>query len=65
MEAMAAAFGRPVTGVPMTFIGDEVWVGYTDAYGRQIARRSDEVTPMVLLGVAAEEIVARGARIHL
>ena len=36
MEAMAAAFGRPVTGVPMTFIGDEVWVGYTDAYGRQM-----------------------------
>jgi hypothetical protein len=36
MEAMAAAYGRPVTGVPMTFIGDEVWVGYTDAYGRQM-----------------------------
>ncbi|MDF1523704.1 MAG: glutaredoxin [Trueperaceae bacterium] len=36
MAAMAEAFGRPVTGVPMTFIGDEVWVGYTDAYGRQM-----------------------------
>ena len=37
----------------------------SDAHGRQTARRSDEVTPMELLGVAAEEIVARGARIHL
>jgi glutaredoxin len=36
MTAMAAAFGRPVTGVPMTFIGDEVWVGYSDAAGRQM-----------------------------
>ena len=36
MTAMAAAFGRPVTGVPMTFIGDEVWVGYSDAMGRQM-----------------------------
>ncbi len=36
MDAMAAAFGRPVTGVPMTFIGDEVWVGFSDASGRQM-----------------------------
>jgi len=36
MTAMAAAFGRPVTGVPMTFIGDEVWVGFSDAMGRQM-----------------------------
>jgi glutaredoxin len=36
MTAMAAAFGRPVTGVPMTFIGDEVWVGYSDVMGRQM-----------------------------
>lgn len=36
MAALAAAFGRPVTGVPMTFIGDEVWVGFTDANGRQM-----------------------------
>jgi len=36
MTAMATAFGRPVTGVPMTFIGDEVWVGYNDAMGRQM-----------------------------
>jgi thiol-disulfide isomerase/thioredoxin len=36
MAAMAEAFGRQVTGVPMTFIGDEVWVGYSDAMGRQM-----------------------------
>lgn len=36
MQAMAAAFGRPVTGVPMTFIGDEAWVGYSDTLGRQM-----------------------------
>ena len=36
MAAMAAAFGRPVTGVPMTFIGDETWTGYSAAIGRQM-----------------------------
>lgn len=36
MTAMAAAFGRPVSGVPMTFIGDEVWVGFSEAMGRQM-----------------------------
>ena len=36
LMAMAAAFGRDVRGVPMTFIGDEVWVGYSDALGRQM-----------------------------
>jgi len=36
MAAMAAAFGRPVTGVPMTFIGDESWTGFSDALGRQM-----------------------------
>jgi len=36
MAAMAAAFGRPVSGVPMTFIGDEAWTGYSAALGRQM-----------------------------
>jgi hypothetical protein len=36
MEAMAAAFGRQVSGVPMTFIGDEVWVGFSEATGREM-----------------------------
>jgi hypothetical protein len=35
-EAMAAAFGRQVSGVPMTFIGDEVWTGYSEAMGREM-----------------------------
>lgn len=37
----------------------------SDALRRQTARRPDEVTPMELVRVAAEEIVARGARTHL
>jgi glutaredoxin len=37
LQAMAAAFGRDVTGVPMTFIGDEAWVGFSDTTGRQMA----------------------------
>lgn len=58
MEAMAAAFGRTVSGVPMTFIGDEVWVGYTDAYGRQmrdaVARYGGYAAPDPLDRVAPE-----------
>ena len=37
----------------------------SDALRRQTARRPDDVTPMELVRVAAEEIVARGARTHL
>ena len=36
MLAMAAAYGRPATGVPMTFIGDEAWVGFGEVTARQI-----------------------------
>jgi len=36
LVAMAAAYGRQVTGVPMTFIGDEAWTGYSDGAGRQM-----------------------------
>jgi thiol-disulfide isomerase/thioredoxin len=34
--AMATAFGREVGGVPMTFIGDEAWTGFSDTSGRQM-----------------------------
>jgi len=33
---LAAAFGHAVRGVPMTFIGDEVWVGFNRATGEQM-----------------------------
>lgn len=36
MAAMAAAFSRPVTGVPMTFIGDEAWTGFSDTIAAQL-----------------------------
>lgn len=36
MEAMAAAYGRPVSGVPMTFIGDETWTGFSQAVAQQM-----------------------------
>jgi glutaredoxin len=36
MVEMAEAFGRSVTGVPMTFIGDEVWTGFSEAMGWQM-----------------------------
>jgi glutaredoxin len=36
MQEMAGAFGRTVSAVPMTFIGDEAWVGFSDAIGRQM-----------------------------
>jgi cytochrome c biogenesis protein CcdA/glutaredoxin len=36
MRAMAAAYGRDARGVPMTFIGDEAWVGFAEITARQI-----------------------------
>jgi glutaredoxin len=36
MTEMAAAYGRRVTGVPMTFIGDEAWTGFSEAMGWQM-----------------------------
>ncbi len=36
LEAFSAAFSRPVTGVPVTFIGDEAWVGFNEVAGRQM-----------------------------
>lgn len=36
LQAMAAAFGREAAGVPMTFIGDEAWVGFSDPILRQM-----------------------------
>jgi len=33
---LAATFGHTVRGVPMTFIGDEVWVGFNPALGEQM-----------------------------
>jgi hypothetical protein len=36
MEAMAAAYGRTVSGVPMTFIGDEAWVGFSQVIAQQM-----------------------------
>ncbi|MFO7547100.1 MAG: thioredoxin family protein [Trueperaceae bacterium] len=34
--AMAEAFGREASGVPMTFLGDYAWVGFGSATGEQI-----------------------------
>lgn len=36
LEAFASAFSRPVTGVPVTFIGDEAWVGFQQLAGQQM-----------------------------
>ncbi len=36
LEAMSAAFGRPVTAVPVTFIGEDSWVGFNQVAGRQM-----------------------------
>jgi len=42
LEAMAAAYGQTVQGVPMTFIGDEFWVGYADSLGAEMKSKIDE-----------------------
>ncbi len=36
LEAMSAAFGRPVTGVPVTFIGEDAWIGFSQVASRQM-----------------------------
>jgi hypothetical protein len=36
MEALAAAYGRSVSGVPMTFIGDETWTGFSQVVAQQM-----------------------------
>ncbi len=36
LEAFSSAYSRPVTGVPVTFIGDDAWVGFNAVAGRQM-----------------------------
>ncbi len=36
LDAFAAAFNRPVTGVPVTFIGEDSWVGFNQVAGQQM-----------------------------
>ena len=36
LQAFSAAFGRAVTGVPVTFIGEDAWIGFNDVAGRQM-----------------------------
>jgi thiol-disulfide isomerase/thioredoxin len=42
LESMAAAYGQTVQGVPMTFIGDEFWVGYADSLGAEMIEKIEE-----------------------
>jgi glutaredoxin len=36
LEAFSDAFDREVTGVPVTFIGDNAWIGFSQVIGLQI-----------------------------
>jgi thiol-disulfide isomerase/thioredoxin len=36
LQAFSDAFGRPVTGVPVTFIGEDAWVGFNQVAGQQM-----------------------------
>lgn len=36
LQNLAKAYGTSVQGVPMTFIGDEFWVGYSDSLGTEM-----------------------------
>lgn len=42
LEKLASAYGANVQGVPMTFIGDKYWVGYTDSLGAEMEKKIDE-----------------------
>ena len=36
LQAFANAFGRNVTGVPVTFIGEDAWIGFNQVMGQQM-----------------------------
>lgn len=42
MAAFASAYGRPVQGVPMIFLGAEVWPGFGDSVARDLSLRVDQ-----------------------
>lgn len=42
LEKLAAAYGTSVEGVPMTFIGDKYWVGYSDSMKTEMEAKIQE-----------------------
>ena len=42
LENMAKAYNTTVQGVPMTFIGDKYWVGYSDSMEAEMTAKIDE-----------------------
>lgn len=36
LQAFSTAFGREVRGVPVTFIGEDAWIGFNAAFGQQM-----------------------------
>lgn len=55
LQKMGEEYGRNVRGVPATFLGDRVWVGYEDKIGEEIEEKLQQcvvgscVDPMVRL----------------
>lgn len=42
LESMAASYGTSVQGVPMTFIGDKYWVGFSESLGTEMENKLKE-----------------------
>ena len=42
LEGMASSYGTSVQGVPMTFIGDKYWVGFSDSLGAEMESKLKE-----------------------
>lgn len=42
LENLATAYGTTVEGVPMTFIGDKYWVGYSESLGVEMESKIEE-----------------------
>lgn len=38
LQAFSLAFGQPMTGVPVTFIGDHGWIGFNQVHGVQMTQ---------------------------
>ncbi|MBS3766278.1 hypothetical protein KGY71_07135, partial [Candidatus Bipolaricaulota bacterium] len=65
VKEMGQEYGREIRGVPATFLGEEVWIGFTDEIGNQIEAKveycteNDCVNPLVKL--KGEEAVSEGS----
>ena len=58
LEAFSAAFDQPVRGVPVTFIGDHAWVGFSQLAAEQMTAAADDSALLDVPPDAGERVEA-------